>query len=153
MGTEPGNFLVTLACAELILVLGRYREINVLAKKRSQRTPAEQRELGRGLGRALLLDLLVFVPAAVILVWITIRPWFMQFSIVRWASAGSAYLPDAYLGIISYVFPFATVRRAITRAALNTLNEFAATGRRVRKSGVTGITVGDPDHQEGMKGT
>lgn len=130
MGTEPGNLLVTLVCAELFLVLARYREINVLAKKRCQRTSAEQRELGRGLGRALLLDFMVFLPASVVLVWITIRPWFTQFSIVSLATAGSAYLPDAWLGIISYVFPFATVRWVITRIALHRLNEFATTGGR-----------------------
>jgi len=147
MGTEAGNLLVTLACAELFLVLVRYREINILAKRSSQRTSAEQRELGRGLARALLLELLVFIPASVILAWIAIRPWFMRISIVRWASAGSAFLPDAWLGIISYAFPFATVRRVITRVALNSLNGFAATGSRSGNLRATEAPSAPPNQQ------
>lgn len=152
MDTEAGNLLVTLACAELFLVLVRYREINIIAKKRSQRTPAEQRETGRGLGRALLLELLVFVPASVMLMWIAVRPWFVKISIVRWASAGSAVLADAWLGIISYAFPFATVRRVITRVALNTLDEFAATQSKPGNLQSTETPLAHTDKQGRMTG-
>lgn len=144
MSTTAGNFGVTLACAELFLVLVRSREINIIAKTGSQRTATEDRELSGGLVRSLVLELVIFVPASVILAWIAIRPWFMEISIVRWYSDELPYLPDAWLGIIGYGFPFATVRRVTTRVALKTLNEFATICNRSENPGPPGTPCAPP---------
>jgi hypothetical protein len=116
---------VTLLCAELFLVIVRTAEINVLVRSSHQRTPDERKRISGGLGRSFLLEVLLFVPVSVLLVLITIPPLVVD---QMGATASSARLLSVYglLGIASYGFPFATVRRLVTRIALTTLREFAS---------------------------
>lgn len=63
----------------------------------------------------------VFVPASAALL-LLILPLVMP------TSLAAAHLRATFvlLGVVSYGFPFATVKTIVTRVALNTLKEFAA---------------------------
>ncbi len=109
------------------MLLMRTREITVLIKSDSQRTPVEQHEVERGLCRAVLLEGCVFLPASVLLVLVVVRPLIllMPLSSIFYPETASQAL-YGLLGILSYQFPFAVVRRIVTRIALQTLQSFAS---------------------------
>jgi hypothetical protein len=93
-----------------------------LAKSRSQRSKKEQHGVDRGLARSVVLELLVFVPASATLVCL-LAP-----ALARGDVIGNPVLSNpiyAVLGIASYGFPFATVRRIVQRCALKAIQEFA----------------------------
>jgi hypothetical protein len=116
----------TFVSAELYCLLARSRDIQVIAKRPSQRSGEEQKSVERGLTRSFLIESVALVPISAQLMILVIAPFFM--------AALSAHLntpalqAGAYsaLGIVSYGFPFATVRTIVSRIALNTLKEFAA---------------------------
>ena len=112
----------TFISAELVLLLTRSRDIMALTKSRRQRTHLEQHEINRGLARAILLEALLFVPASCLLL-VLISPLVLPSSF--FANPQNAVASSSLLGIASYGFPFATVKRLITRLALATLREFA----------------------------
>lgn len=109
--------------AELVFVLVRSRDIQTLFKRPTQRSTKEQYQIGRGLGRSLVLEFLVFVPVSAVLV-LLVAPLALPEDLL---SPGGSRVSATYaaLGIASYGFPFVTIRRAVTRIALNTLKEFA----------------------------
>ena len=113
-------------CAELFMLLVRSREITVLLKRDEQRSLIERQEVSRGLSRAVLLEGFVYLPASVLLVLITVRPLVLLIPFIAAfeAESGSQAL-YGLLGILSYQFPFAVMKRIITRIALNTLRSFA----------------------------
>jgi len=86
---------------------------------------AEQKQRQRGLGRSVLLEALLFVPTSVLLVLLTVAP-FLVIGFTGTISAVGELPFYGLLGLASYGFPFAAVRRLVTKAALNTLREFAA---------------------------
>lgn len=111
--------LVAVVSAELLLLIVRAADVVILAKSASQRTAREQHRVDRGLFRGILLEAVVLVPASVTLL-LLLSPWVIG----RFVSK----VPETYaaLGLISYGFPFATVKIFVTRMALHTLKEFAA---------------------------
>jgi hypothetical protein len=115
--------LIIFVSAELIFLLVKSREIQIIAKRKSQRTSSEQREVDRGLVRAILLELLLFVPVSATLI-LLITPLILTDS--RLSRINSPLALYALLGILSYGFPFAAVRRLITQIAMKTLREFAS---------------------------
>jgi hypothetical protein len=112
---------LTLLAAELFFVLVRSKDITTLVKRPLQRSVHEQHRFARGLLRSVVLEMAVFVPASAALL-LLISPLFVWPSVI----APHPHAAFTLLGIASYGFPFATVKRFITRAALNTLKEFAA---------------------------
>jgi len=121
-------WLIILLASELFLVITRSREITILVKKPTQRTEEEQKNVERGLFRSILLELLLFVPASVVLVLLLLplaRNKFVSF----FTSPGSWMAAYSLVGLISYGFPFAAVRQIVTRVALHTLQEFANLGK------------------------
>ena len=122
MDTIPSQLYIFVS-AELLLVLMRSKDIQVLAKAHSQRTQPQQESISRGLIRSLVLESVLFVPVSAGLVLLTVAP-FLSGKIL---SIGvPAYACYSLLGLISYGFPFAIIRHVVTRTALKTLNEFAA---------------------------
>lgn len=121
-------------CAWLLFLVVRSRDITVLVKSRAQRTAGERKRVACGLLRGMALEIFLFVPASATIVWL-IAPLFLP---DRLTAAGvprtSVY---ACLGLISYGFPFASVRHMVTRIALRTLQEFAT------------ITQGNIEEQDG----
>ena len=118
--------LITLLCAELFCVIVRNGEILILFKRRSQRTATEQKQVERGLSRAITLELFIFVPASVVLALLIVRPLLVAVT-SQFAVFQNPTTVHALLGVASYGFPFATVKKVITRMALRILTEFATT--------------------------
>jgi hypothetical protein len=108
--------------AALLLLIVRSGDLQILVKTETQRTKTEQASVSRGLKRSIVLDCLVFVPASVSLL-LLIEPILIPQKLRADHPGVSLY---AIIGIASYGFPFAAIRRAITRVALKTLQEFAA---------------------------
>jgi hypothetical protein len=117
--------LIALLSAELYLCLARSRELTILTKLPSQRTSGEQREVGRGLTRSVLPEALLFVPASVLLMLLLVGPYAMESAWILRLSNGARFSSYAAFGLVSFGFPFAAVRRLVTRMALRTLTEFA----------------------------
>jgi hypothetical protein len=126
---DAADFAVAWTAAELLVILVRYRELNILIKARQQRTSLEQRETERGLLRGVILEVLLFAPASVVLMWMAMRPVLLKSTFLLSIQQTSAKAFDAWLGILSYGFPFVTLRRLVTRIALNTLREFASVAK------------------------
>ncbi len=118
--------LIALLSAELYLCLARSRELTILAKRPPQRTLGEQREADRGLVRAVLLEAFLLVPASVLLMLLLFAPLAMESAWIKGCSSGVRFSSYAAFGLVSFGFPFAAVRRAVTHTALRTLAEFAA---------------------------
>jgi len=110
--------------AELSLLLARSRDAVVLAKSHKQRTVEEAHEASHGLGRALLVEAVILVPASALL-FALITPTILLGTLAERLNPTTTY---ALLGVASYGFPFAAVRGLVRRVALNTLREFAALG-------------------------
>lgn len=128
---EPTDFLFTLLGAWLFALLFKGRELIALGKKESQRTSEEKKKVGEGLFRALLIEFFLLVPASAVLILI-ILPFLSRIlgfsdSIANVTSKSAEMRHGFYalVGMVSYNFPFATVREIATRVALNTLKEFA----------------------------
>ncbi len=112
--------LVTLMAAELIFLLVRSPDILILVKSARQRSNDEQHRIERGLARGIVVEALIFAPASAFLL-ILLAPFLLPDRLIN-ISVSASY---AALGVISYGFPFATIRRVVTLVALNTLSEFA----------------------------
>jgi hypothetical protein len=115
---------VTFIASELLLLIARARGIDILVRSRAQRTATEQRTVDRGLVRSLFLEILLFVPASVVLALLILPPFLtakFPWLISLPANRIAFY---ALMGTISYGFPFATIRLVVTRVALHTLQEF-----------------------------
>jgi len=112
--------ILTLIGAELLFLLTRSQDLIVLCKSRKQRTPAEKARFDAGLGRSLVLEFLVFVPASALLV-LLLSPLVLDHLAVS-ANRSGVY---ALLGVMSYGFPFSGLKQIATAMALRTLREFA----------------------------
>ncbi len=117
--------LFSLLCAELLVIILRSQDFIVLLKTKQQRTPAEQREVERGLLRSIVLEMFLFVPASVTLFVVICRPYLLHLSRIRSLASISDHAFDGLLGAISYVFPFAAFRRMVRELSLRTLRNFA----------------------------
>ena len=112
---------VCLLSAELVFVLTRAPDILVVCKSRKQRTSGERVRVDAGLRRSLIIEFLVFVPASAALV-LLLAPLYLG------RVPGSADRSEVYalVGVVSYGFPFAGLKRVVTNMALRTLRDFAA---------------------------
>lgn len=117
-------WLITLAASELFLVIVRSKDITILFKKSTQRTNEERLNVERGLLRSIILELLIFAPASSALVLLLLPLIHSRFDSL-FNSPSTAIAAYALVGLVSYGFPFAAVRRIATTVALNTLKEFA----------------------------
>jgi hypothetical protein len=118
--------LTTFTCAELVFLLVRARDIQTALKRADQRTQLEQNQIKRGLIRGILIEAVVFVPASAVLATLVLQPLLApMFTTSLTVSAEKLVAFHSTLGVVSYGFPFATLRAVVTRAALNTLKEFA----------------------------
>lgn len=109
--------------AELLFVLVRFRDIQTLFKRSTQRSTKEQYQIEHGLGRGVVLECLVFVPVSAVLL-LLVAPLALPENLLSPGEPRASAMYAA-LGIASYGFPFAIIRRIVTRIALNTLKEFA----------------------------
>ena len=109
--------------AGLFFLVFRSKDVQTIVKSRSQRTKVERQHVERGLRRSLFLELLVCVPASTGLL-LLIAPLITPANIAKGPELQPAFY--ALLGLVSYGFPFATIRALVTRIALNTLKEFAS---------------------------
>ncbi|HTU43959.1 MAG TPA: hypothetical protein VMF91_02785 [Bryobacteraceae bacterium] len=100
--------------------MARSDDIKILAKRDNQRTPIERKQVERGLRRGVVLDLVLFAPASVCLLYLAFSPVVEARFPVPWRATAFALL-----GVISYGFPFATVRRFVTRLTLGIIQKFA----------------------------
>jgi len=117
--------VTSLGAAELLLVLVRTREIVIITKAPNQRAAKEQTEIDRGLIRSVVLEALLFVPVSVILLCLTVRPVLADSGFLKLWAATHPIPFEAMIGLISYGFPFAMIRRLVTTIALQTLKNFA----------------------------
>lgn len=108
--------------AELLFLIVRSSDIQMLAKRTKQRTKREQQCVERGLLRSVILEIIMFVPASAALL-VFVAPVIIPESFSSAPTSQSAFY--AMMGIVSYGFPFAILRRLISRMALQTLKEFS----------------------------
>jgi hypothetical protein len=119
--------LISLVCAWLFSFLMSSREITVLIKKDSQLSISERKEKGRGLLRCIVLQTILFVPASVFLMLLIVRPVLVMSPVAFAFKTTPASISTAgLLGILSYQFPFAAMKRIVTHFALRTLQKFAS---------------------------
>lgn len=118
---------IMILCAELLLIVAKSAQIQVIAKPAHQRTAAEQRVVERGIVRSLAIEALLFVPASVVLVFIVVRPLILSAEPFRHRAENLSvcFALHGSLGLVSYGFPFGMIKTIISRIALNTLKEFA----------------------------
>ena len=117
----PPPWLVLFSSAELIFLLMRKRDIEMLLKKKSQREPKEQYQVERGLLRSVLLEGILFAPASAALmlpfaplVFVWLESWLATL-------AQGSIIVHAGMGMVSYQFPFAALQKLITQRALKVL--------------------------------
>jgi NADH:ubiquinone oxidoreductase subunit 5 (subunit L)/multisubunit Na+/H+ antiporter MnhA subunit len=104
-----GLWGVTLLCAELFMVLVRTNEIHIVFRSKKQRTDEEQKQIARGLRKSLSLEILLFVPASVLLGLIILLPLLWgRFGLTTDGSHQIWFY--GLLGIASYNFPYAAIR-------------------------------------------
>ncbi len=119
------SWLVMFFSAELIFLLMRKKDIEILLKKKSQREPQEQYQVERGLLRSIIFEGILFVPASSTLIMLLLLPLIMV-----WLQSWLSTIPQgemsvyAGMGILSYQFPFAVVQQLITQRALKVLSRF-----------------------------
>lgn len=119
--------VLALVSAELFLLLCRRREITILSKRDVELTAAEKKEKHQGLLRSVMLEAFLFVPASLFLFLVVVRPLLTmsRFGFV-FATEPVHSSTAGFMGVVSYQFPFAAVRRVITQSALHTLQRFAS---------------------------
>lgn len=127
---ELTNTLFALLGAVLFAMLFRGKDLITLSKKKTQQTPEEREKIKAGLARGLALEFFILVPASTLLT-LLILPFLLQIlprsDSIETILAKSLDIRRSFyvaLGMISYNFPFATVRQIVTRIALNTIKEF-----------------------------
>jgi hypothetical protein len=116
--------IFTVLAAELTFITVRSEDILIVTKLSRQRTALEQTRIERGLRRSLVFELLLFVPVSAGLL-IILSPIILPMQLTSLQETRSAAV-HAALGVLSYGFPFATIRQIMTRIALNTLKEFSS---------------------------
>jgi hypothetical protein len=119
---------VMVLCAELMLLIIRASQLQTIVKPENQRTASERTLIQRGLTRSVTLEAMLFVPASVLLVFITVRPFLMMLTPIRAVTAASPDVNMAFygaLGLSSYGFPFGLFKKIVSRIALVSLKEFA----------------------------
>jgi hypothetical protein len=110
---------VALLCAEGLLILASTKSITICIKRPGQRTPAESKLVARGLVRELLCEVLIFVPVSVVLASIVVRPILAKIPALSDANV------DGMVGMISYGFPYRTLKMWALRACAKFLKEAA----------------------------
>lgn len=127
---ELTNTLFALLGAVLFAMLFRGKDLIALSKKKTQHTPEEKEKIKAGLARGLAIEFFILVPASTLLTTL-IFPLLLQAAphsdSIKAILANSPDIRRSFyvvLGMISYNFPFATVRQIATRLALNTIKEF-----------------------------
>jgi hypothetical protein len=124
------DWLVALACAELLFLLVSSKALLICVKAKEQVSTSERLQIKQGLRRSLFLECFLFVPASSVLALIIIKPLLTKAGLLVWIGNQKSF--DGILGIVSYGFPFAALRAVVTRVALGTLREFAAITKEAR---------------------
>lgn len=118
------DLLHIVLAAELIFLITRSADILITLKGTRQRTRSEQTRIDRGLVRSIVLEALVFVPASAFLVSL-LKPLLVSPSYLAPMTSAQRAGVHTAVGIASYGFPFAAVRRFVSHVALTTLREFS----------------------------
>jgi len=111
------RFVVSWLCAEGLLVLASVKTINVALKRGDQRTPAERKRVEHGLFREFAGEVLLFVPISVMVATLVLRPMIARISSLPVESI------DGLVGVVSYGFPYRTVKSWVLHACLRFLKE------------------------------
>ncbi|MFN7923388.1 MAG: hypothetical protein U0Q16_25020 [Bryobacteraceae bacterium] len=119
--STTGSAALSFITALLLFLITRSGDIQICVKAEAHRTAAETKLIHRGLRRSILLDGLVFVPASVLLGLLIVFPLVEPLA----KPLDNRFVASA-TGLISYGFPFATVRALVVRFALRALREFAS---------------------------
>jgi hypothetical protein len=106
---------ITLVAAELMALLTRSTDVTILFKSSSERGDAENERVRRGLRKELLLDFILYVPASVALILLTIR---LMLPVDFMAKAYS----HAVLGTIAYAFPYAVFKNVVLKLVFRSLS-------------------------------
>ena len=138
-------WIVTYLAAAMVCVLVHPGDIKILIKAPNQRTASEKTQIERGVGRSFFLELLLFVNVSTTLMLLL----FLSYLPVTISNAHNLSW-YALLGIGSYGFPYATLRRAIQRTALKILSEFHAIATSNAEPGTQGTT--EAQQKEDAKG-
>lgn len=115
----PEIFLTTLISAWLFFLVMNARDLKTLIKRRDQRTDEEQLQVCRGLLRLFLVEMLVMVPASAALILLLLPAFTHNVSALDVLAKGSErdeIALYAMMGIVSYGFPFATIRERLGTA-------------------------------------
>ena len=120
--TEDYPIILAFITAALFYLITNSADIKVILKKNDQRTESEKNRIKRGLFKEKLFDMILFVPISVALFFMIVFPLINKTLESLITDTNTRY---SMMGIIAYGFPFATVKRIISKIALNALKEFA----------------------------
>ncbi len=120
--TEDYPIILAFITAALFYIITNSADIKVILKKNVQRKDSEKNRIKRGLFKEKLFDMILFVPISVALFFMIVYPLINKTLESLIADTNARY---SMMGIIAYGFPFSTVKRIISKIALNALKEFA----------------------------
>lgn len=117
---DASHFLVSFVCAECLLILTSSNTLIICLKSQAQRLAGENRRIANGLRREFFGEFLIFVPVSVVLAYLVLRP------LLERVSAIPQIALDGLLGVVSYGFPYKTLKSWVVRASVRFLKEAAA---------------------------
>lgn len=120
---EDYPIILAFISAAFFYLITNSADIKVILKKNNQRSDSEKNQIKRGLFKEKLFDMILFVPISVALFFMTLYPLINKTLESLITDTNARY---SMMGIIAYGFPFTTVKRIISKIALNSLKEFSS---------------------------
>jgi hypothetical protein len=111
------HFLISLVCAECLLILTSSNKLTTILKSPAQRSAGEKKQIAGGLRREFFGEFVIFVPVSVFLASVVLRP------LMGSLSAIPQLAQDGLLGVVSYGFPYKTIKAWVVRACIRFLKE------------------------------
>jgi hypothetical protein len=113
------HYLFSLLAAEAWLILAKSKSLTILFKFPHQRTAGVKKLIECGLLMEVMTAAIIFVPVSVFLAVNILRPFISR------AIPVEASLLDSIVGLVSYGFPYAAIKKWAIHATVKFLREAA----------------------------
>lgn len=114
-------------------LLANRRDILIAAKRPEQQTAAEQQEVAQGLTKIVFLNLFVFTPASVALMLLLLPLLERYLPVLETAKQAQPIAYYSAVGVVSYGFPFSTVRAFVVKWVRGTVQHWAESALKAMK--------------------
>ncbi len=108
--------------ATLFFLIAKSKDIFIVIKDESERSEEEAIKIKQGLLKSLLLEVFVFVPASTLLM-LLIAPLVIQTQLSQ-MDVSKKIASYTLVGVLSYGFPFSTIRSIVQQMAFAILKEY-----------------------------